>query len=68
MVVALCEWDADAYSRVLAELDDCPHCLRNVMNAVINLYTNDLVLRTGSLQAAADVAASELQRWVMRDA
>jgi hypothetical protein len=59
MTLALLEWNTDAYDRVLDELGDCAHYLRNATNAAVHLHANGFALQAGSLENAADFAARE---------
>jgi hypothetical protein len=65
LMLALTLWDDIAYRYVMAELGDCPHCLRNALNTCLHQHANNYALQAGSLDNAADYLANELERLLM---
>ena len=67
MMLALVQWDAEAYQFVASEFGECPHCLGNALGIAVYLHTNSYALQAGSLDKAADYLARELQRLLITD-
>jgi hypothetical protein len=65
MMLALVRWDDEAYKLVMAELGDCPSCLRGALATVLHQHTNNYALQAGSLDKAADYLVGELERLLM---
>lgn len=65
-IMAQAEWSADAMGQVMDEVSDCPACLKSLLSVALNYCAEDVVLRAGGLKPAADLAAREIARAVMR--
>lgn len=66
MILALVEHDEDAYDRVIDEIKDCPACLVNALHHAMRGWAAYVALGAGSHAEAADLAAQELERQIMR--
>ncbi|OSC30700.1 hypothetical protein B8W69_06595 [Mycobacterium vulneris] len=64
MILALAEHDEDAYNLVIAEIQDCPRCLVNVLHHAMRGWSAYFMLGAGSHAEAADLAAQEIERYL----
>jgi hypothetical protein len=66
MRLAMLEWNEDAWAQVIAEIGDCPNCLRNAMANALHLHSNDFARNSGGNSRAADLTLKEISKAVMR--
>jgi hypothetical protein len=65
MMLALTLWDDGLYKLVMAEIQDCPSCLKGALEICLHQYANSYALHAGSLASAADHLVDELERLLM---